>query len=67
MLLQPGEARKVSVTVPARMLAVYSTKAGAWKVTPGQYTFTLATASDAPVARATARVGAATIPVALQR
>jgi len=67
VLLQPGEARKVSVTVPARMLAVYSTKAGAWKVTPGQYTFTLATASDAPVARATARVGAATIPAALQR
>ena len=67
VLLQPGETRKVSVTVPARMLAVYSTKAHAWKVASGQYTFTLATASDAPVARATARVGASTIPVALQR
>ncbi len=67
LLLQPGERRDVTVTVPARMLAVYSTKAGAWKVAPGDYTFTLATASDAPVASSTVKVGAATIPVALQR
>lgn len=66
LLLQPGERKQVSVTVPARMLAVYSPKAGAWQVAPGQYTFTLATAADAPVAQASARVGAATIPVALQ-
>ncbi|AVR97519.1 beta-glucosidase family protein [Pseudoduganella armeniaca] len=66
LLLQPGERKQVSVTVPARMLAVYVPKAGAWKVAPGQYTFTLATAADAPVAQARARVGASTIPVALQ-
>lgn len=66
VLLQPGERKQVSVAVPARMLAVYSPKAGAWKVAPGRYTFTLATAADAPVAQASVRIGAATIPVALQ-
>jgi len=49
------------------MLAVYATKARAWKVAPGTYTFTLATASDAPVARAAVKVGASTIPLALQQ
>lgn len=47
--LKPGESRGSSVTIDPRVLAVFDSASGKWKIAPGEYIVTLASASDAPV------------------
>ena len=47
--LKAGESHTSTVTVDPRTLATFDTKSNSWKIAGGDYTVTLATASDAPV------------------
>ncbi|MGO4257371.1 beta-glucosidase [Marmoricola sp. RAF53] len=51
--LDPGESRTVTVVADPRLLARYSTEAGAWVLTAGPYDIVLARSSTDPVATAT--------------
>jgi beta-glucosidase len=39
VLLNPGESKEVTVTIPTKYLAVYDEAASSWKLIPGSYTF----------------------------
>jgi beta-glucosidase len=39
VLLQPGESREVTVTVPTKYLSIFDESQSAWKLVPGSYTF----------------------------
>jgi beta-glucosidase len=51
--LKPGETRASKVTIDPRVLAVYDSASRKWKIAPGEYVVTLASASDAPVSSVT--------------
>lgn len=46
--LQPGEARRLSVTADARLLAAYDVNGRCWRVARGAYAVEVGEASDAP-------------------
>ena len=48
--LQPGEARTVSVAVPAQRFAVWDANAHAWRIGAGSYTLSAAASSRDPQA-----------------
>ena len=48
--LKAGASRTSSVTIDPRVLAVFDSASGKWKIAPGEYIVTLASASDAPMA-----------------
>jgi beta-glucosidase len=48
--LQPGQSGTSTVTIDPRVLALFDSASGTWKIAPGEYIVTLASASDAPVA-----------------
>ncbi len=50
LALKAGESRASSVDIDPRTLAVFDAKSNKWKIAPGEYIVTLATAADAPVA-----------------
>ncbi|MES3025287.1 MAG: beta-glucosidase [Pseudomonadota bacterium] len=47
--LKPGESVGSSVTIDPRTLALFDSASGKWKIAPGEYIVTLASASDAPL------------------
>ena len=49
LALKPGESRASRVQIDPRVLAVYDSASGKWKIAAGEYIVTLATAADAPV------------------
>ncbi|WP_334052198.1 glycoside hydrolase family 3 C-terminal domain-containing protein [Burkholderia cepacia] len=51
--LQPGEARTVSVAVPARRFAVWDANAHAWRIAAGSYGLSAAASSRDPQAQST--------------
>ena len=53
LALNPGQGASGRVLVDPRVLAVYDSASRTWKIAPGDYVVTLATASDAPVAKVT--------------
>jgi beta-glucosidase len=57
LVLQPGERRRVTVHVPARMLAAWDPAAHGWRVAAGDYPVFLAAASDDTRARTVVNVG----------
>ncbi len=51
VMLQLGQARQISVAVPARRFVTCNSDAHAWQVNPGSYTLTAARSSHAPNAQ----------------
>jgi beta-glucosidase len=48
--LEPGEARDISIAVDPRFLSIYDEQTDAWKLLPGQYTFSVGGSSrDLPL------------------
>jgi len=48
--LNPGEAKDVTITIPAKYLSVYDEATSSWKLLPGSYTFMAGGSSkDLPV------------------
>ena len=47
--LKAGESRASRVQIDPRLLAVFDSAAGKWKIAAGDYVVTLAEAADAPV------------------
>jgi beta-glucosidase len=48
--LQPGESRDMSVTIDPRYLSIYDEQVNAWKLLPGEYTFSVGGSSrDLPL------------------
>jgi beta-glucosidase len=43
--LEPGETRKVKVTVDAKFLSVFDEATNGWKLIPGVYTFRVGSSS----------------------
>jgi beta-glucosidase len=50
LALKPGESRASRVQVDPRLLAVFDSASGKWKIAAGEYIVTLAEAADKPVA-----------------
>jgi beta-glucosidase len=63
VMLQPGEARTVSVTVDPRLLAVYDPAAKAWRIADDDYSVTLSQSAATPVTAAKVHLTARTIGV----
>lgn len=53
VVLQPGEARTVSVAVPAQRFAVWDANAHAWRIAAGSYGLSAAASSRDPQAQST--------------
>nr|WP_241025689.1 fibronectin type III-like domain-contianing protein [Burkholderia sp. Tr-20390] len=51
VMLQPGQSRRISVTIRARRFATWNADTHAWQVNPGHYTLTAAGSSRAPKAQ----------------
>lgn len=58
MILKPGEARKVTVTVEPRILAEWDTALNGWRIAPGIYEFALGASASDLKQRGTVRIGA---------
>jgi beta-glucosidase len=58
LALKAGESRASSVTIDPRTLAVFDAKSNKWKIAAGEYTVTLAEASDKPVTNVKVRLAA---------
>jgi beta-glucosidase len=56
--LKAGESRASTVAIDPRTLAVFDAKSNKWKIAAGEYTVTLAEASDKPVTKVTVRLAA---------
>ncbi|MCM3686370.1 fibronectin type III-like domain-contianing protein, partial [Mesobacillus subterraneus] len=63
VMLQPGQSRQISVTIPARRFATWNADAHAWQVNPGRYTLTAAGSSHDPNAQQQALDLTATQPL----
>jgi len=61
VMLNPGERRRVAVSVEPRLLADFDPQANAWIIRAGPYEASLGAASDALQLRAEAYVGARTL------
>jgi len=44
--LQPGESREISISIDPRYLSVYDEQTDAWKLLPGEYTFSVGGSSQ---------------------